>query len=208
MSPLPILSLALALISLCVVPARAADLPAGVTIGNKAPDFRLMNVDSQIVSLGSYATAQGVILVFTCNACPFSQAYESRIIELHKAFYPKGWPVLAINPNDPAIEPDDSFENMQVRAKEKKYPFAYVFDSTQQVAKLYGARRTPHVFLLKNTKTGFVVEYIGAIDDSPRDSDAVERKFVEEAIAALEAGQVPSTTTTKAIGCTIKWREE
>ena len=207
MSPFRFLFLSLVSIVLGFTTIVANDLASGVTIGDKAPDFRLMNVDSQMVSLSSFKGAKGIILVFTCNACPFAKAYEDRIIALHKKFYSEGWPVLAINPNDPVIEPEDSFENMQIRAKEKEYPFAYAFDSTQNTAKAYGARRTPHVYLLTNTKTGFVVDYIGAIDDSPRDAEAVKARFVEDAINALNNGKAPSVTTTKAIGCAIKWRE-
>jgi peroxiredoxin len=189
--------------------ARAGDdLPDGVTIGDKAPDFVVMSVDSQRVSLGNYANSEGVILIFTCNHCPYSKAYEDRIIQLHKTFAPKGWPVLAINPNDPAIEPEDGFEQMQERAKEKNFPFVYAFDATQKLAKAYGARRTPHTFLLHKTKTGFVVEYIGSIDDSPREPESVSVRFVEDAIKALSSGTAPATTSTKAIGCTIKWRVE
>ncbi len=195
------------IILLAVTSLRASDLPEGVTIGDKAPDFVLMNVDSQRVGLASYVNAEGVILIFTCNHCPFSKAYEDRIIALHAKYGPQGWPVLAINPNDPTVEPEDSFEGMQQRAKDKGFTFAYAFDATQNVAKAYGARRTPHVFLLRKTKTGFVVEYIGAIDDNPRDAAAVEEKFLEEALAALKAGKPVAKPTTKAIGCTIKWRE-
>ncbi|MCO6465223.1 MAG: thioredoxin family protein [Bradyrhizobiaceae bacterium] len=208
MSPLPILAFVILVLgSLQTIAQYTSALPEGVTIGSKAPDFRLMNVDSQMVSLASYRGAKGIIMVFTCNSCPFAQAYEKRIKELHAKYASAGWPVLAINPNDPAVEPEDSFEHMQQRAKDSAYTFAYVADGNQTVAKAYGARRTPHVFLLRSTKTGFVVEYIGAIDDNPRDETAVEARFVEDAIAALEKGNVPEVSTTKAIGCGIKWRE-
>lgn len=186
----------------------SADLPDGVKVGDKAPDFVLENVDGKKAALASFEKAKGVILIFTCNHCPYSKMYEDRIIALHKAYASKGWPVVAINPNDPAIEPEDSFEKMKERAKEKEFPFPYLFDATQRTAKAYGARRTPHVFLLKNGKAGFTVEYIGAIDDNARDAKAVETKFVEKAIDAMIDGKVPEVTTTKAIGCTIKWRSE
>ncbi len=186
----------------------SADLPDGVKVGDKAPDFILENVDGKKAALASFEKAKGVILIFTCNHCPYSKMYEDRIIALHKAYAAKGWPVVAINPNDPAIEPEDSFEKMKERAKEKEFPFPYLFDATQRTAMAYGARRTPHVFLLKNGKAGFTVEYIGAIDDNARDAKAVETKFVEKAIDAMIDGKAPDVTTTKAIGCTIKWRSE
>jgi peroxiredoxin len=202
----------LAVIMLSVIAATttitSADLPDGVKVGDKAPDFVLENIDGKKAGLASFERAKGVILVFTCNHCPYSKMYEDRIIALHKAYAPKGWPVVAINPNDPTIEPEDSFEKMKERAKEKEFPFPYLFDATQKTALAYGARRTPHVFLLRNGKAGFTVEYIGAIDDNARDAKAVETRFVEKAVEALLEGKTPELTTTKAIGCTIKWRNE
>lgn len=112
-----------------------------------------------------------------------------------------GYPVIAINPNDPKVQPEDSFEKMIVRAEEKAFPFDYVFDMDQKVYPLYGATKTPHVFLLD---ADHVVRYIGAIDDNARDESAVKVKYVENAIAALENGKKPDPETTKAIGCSIK----
>ncbi len=186
----------------------AIDLPDGVSVGDKAPDFIVKNIDGRNVGLSSFQEVEGVILIFTCNHCPYSKAYEDRIIAMHKQWAPKGWPVLAVNPNDPDREPEDSFEKMQERAKEKEFPFPYAMDETQNVAKAYGARRTPHVFLLKKEKTGFRVVYIGAIDDNARDPQNVEAQFVANAITAIQDGKQPELTATKAIGCTIKWREE
>ena len=108
---------------------------------------------------------------------------------------------MAINPNDPAAQPADGFTQMQERAEEKSFPFAYLFDEGQKIYPVYGATKTPHVFLLDAERT---VKYIGAIDDSPRDADAVEVKYLEDAIASLEAGKNPDPKTTKAIGCSIK----
>lgn len=188
--------------------AVAGELPDGVSVGDKAPDFIVKNIDGRNVGLSSFQDAEGVILIFTCNHCPYSKAYEDRIIDLHKAWASKGWPVLAVNPNDPAREPEDSFEKMQERAKDKEFPFPYAMDETQKVAKAYGARRTPHVFLLKREKTGFRVVYIGAIDDNARDPKGVGTRFVSDAITAIKDGKAPEPAATKAIGCTIKWREE
>ncbi len=179
----------------------------GYKVGDTARDFSLKNVDGKMISLTNYADAKGVIVVFTCNHCPYAKAYESRIIGLHKTFAAKGYPVVAVNPNDPAAYPEDSFENMAKRAKEKSYPFAYVFDDTQEIAKSYGATRTPHVFLLKKNADKYEVAYIGAIDDNSESADAVKEKYVEQAIAALTAGKAPSVTSTKAVGCGIKWKK-
>lgn len=181
--------------------ANSKDKSLGLEPGDTAPDFELMNIDSTMVSLASYEDINGYIVIFTCNHCPYAVAYEDRIIELHNTFAPQGYPVVAINPNDPEIVPDDSFENMKVRAAEKDFPFKYLFDAEQTVFPAYGATRTPHVFLLDKDR---VVQYIGAIDDNHSDAAAVEVKYLEDAIEALQEGQSPDPATTKAIGCTIK----
>lgn len=176
----------------------------GYDIGDVATDFKLKNVDGNMVSLADYSEAKGYIVIFSCNTCPYVVAYEDRMIELHNAYNKKGFPVIAINPNDPEVSPGDSFEKMQERAKEKNFPFAYVFDEKQEVFPQYGATRTPHVYLLEKTKQGNIVRYIGAIDDNFKDAAAVKDKFLENAIdAILNKKEVP-VKTTRAIGCTIK----
>ncbi|QKG79440.1 thioredoxin family protein [Tenuifilum thalassicum] len=182
----------------------AALFAQGLKIGDKAPDFRLKNVDGKMISLADYKDAKGFIVIFSCNHCPFVKAYEDRIIELHKKFEPKGFPVVAINSNDPNVVPEDSYEKMIERAKEKDFPFAYLFDEGQNVYPKYGATRTPHVFILSKNKGNLVVEYIGTIDDNYKDASAVKTKYVEDAVNALLAGKKPPVTETKAIGCSIK----
>jgi glutathione peroxidase-family protein len=184
-----------------------ADQPTGYKVGDMAKDFKLKNVDGKLMSLSNFTDAKGFIVVFTCNHCPFSQAYEQRIINLHKKYNPKGYPVIAINPNDKDREPEDSYENMQKRAKEKKYPFVYLYDETQVTAKIYGAARTPHIYILKKTAKGNVVEYIGSIDDNFEEPEQVKQKYAEDALNAMLAEKPISTTSTKAIGCTIKWKK-
>lgn len=173
----------------------------GYQIGDTATDFKLKSVDNKWYSMADYKDAKGFIVVFTCNHCPFAVKYEDRIIELAKKYKPKGYVLLAINPNDPVAQPDDSFEKMQERAKEKKFPFPYLFDEGQKIYPQYGATKTPHVFLLDQHK---VVKYIGAIDDNVEDAKAVKEKYLENAISALEKGLAPNPSTTKAIGCSIK----
>lgn len=180
---------------------------AGLKVGDKAIDFKLKNVDGKKISLSTYKKEKGVIVIFTCNHCPYSVAYEDRIIALHNKFAPEGYPVLAINPNDPVTVPEDSYAEMKKRAKDKAFPFRYVMDETQSIAKGYGATRTPHVFLLKNTGDGFELVYIGAIDNSAKDEAAITEKYVEAAIAALKNGSKPVVDNTKAIGCGIKWKK-
>lgn len=176
----------------------------GYKVGDKATDFRLKNVDGNYVSMSDYPDAKGFVVIFTCNHCPYAVAYEDRIIELDKKYKPKGFPVIAINPNDPAAEPRDSYELMQVRAREKGFTFPYLFDDGQKVYPVYGATRTPHIYLLNRVGSDLVVAYIGAIDDNYRDASAVEEPFLADAIDALLAGQKPDPDFTRAIGCTIK----
>lgn len=177
---------------------------AGVKPGDKAIDFSLKNVDGTTVSLADYKDQKGVILVFTCNPCPFAKAYEKRIMNLEKKYAAEGFPVVAINPNDPGVSPEDTFASMKARAEEKGYTFPYLKDETQEVYKAYGATRTPHIFLLENKGGKFRVAYIGAIDDNAMEESAVTQRYLEAAIGALMAGSKPNPETTKAIGCTIK----
>ena len=180
--------------------------PVGYAVGDVVNNFSLMNVDGKNVSLNDYKDKEGVIVVFTCNHCPYAKAYETRIMELDAKYAGLNYPVIAINPNDPIKEPDDSPENMKKRAEEKNYSFPYLFDATQQVAKDFGATRTPHVFLLQKVNGQFKVAYIGAIDDNTDDGSKAENKFVEDAISSLKKGEQPVVSFTKAIGCTIKWK--
>lgn len=195
----------LALLLFCFATLNAAE---GLKIGDNAIDFSLKNVDGSVVSLSSYAGDNGLVVIFTCNHCPFSKAYEDRIINLHNAYAGKGYPVLAINPNDPVSVPEDSFEKMIERSREKGFPFKYVIDETQSIAKQYGATRTPHVYLLKKqSNSAFKVAYIGAIDDNHSDIASVSQTYLSNAIDALIAQKNPSPDFTKAIGCSIKWKK-
>src|SRR5690606_19754916 len=190
----------------CVLFVAASPLKNGYEVGDTVADFKLKNVNGKMVSLSDYTSSKGVIVIFDCNTCPYSKAYNERILELNKNYASKGFPVVAIQPNDPAISPGDSFDEMVKQAERKKYDFPYLFDETQSVSRAFGATNTPHVFLLKNNGGKFSVAYIGAIDDAPRDAAGVSKKYVEEAInAILSSKEVPSTKT-KAIGCTIKWK--
>jgi peroxiredoxin len=179
---------------------------AGYNVGDKVTDFKLKNVDGKTVSLADFKDAKGVIVIFTCNHCPYAQAYEQRIMELDKMYAAKGYPVVAINPNDPVAYPADSFEEMIKRSKEKSYSFPYLIDETQDIAKAFGAAKTPHVYLLTKNKDVYTVEYIGAIDDNSESAADVKAKYVENAIAELNSGKKVSVNSTKAIGCSIKWK--
>lgn len=175
----------------------------GYKVGDKAADFKLKNVDGNYVSMADFPEAKGIILMFSCNHCPYSVAYEDRKIELDKKYKPLGYPVIIINPNDPEAEPRDSYELMKVRAKEKGFTFPYLFDDGQKVYPVYGATRTPHIYLLQRDGKDMIVRYIGAIDDN-RDASAVKEKFLANAVDALLAGKKPDPDFTRAVGCSIK----
>ncbi|MCP4441166.1 MAG: thioredoxin family protein [Aureispira sp.] len=178
-------------------------MPKGYQVGDIATDFNLKNVDDQMVSLGSYGEAKGFIVIFTCNHCPYSIAYEDRIIELDKKYKALGYPVIAINPNDPEVAPDDDFEGMKVRASEKGFTFPYLFDEEQKVYPAYGATKTPHTYILQKTEEGLKVAYIGAIDDS-KEAEDVSKPYLNNALDALLKGEAPNPDYTKAFGCSIK----
>ncbi len=173
--------------------------------GDKAKNFNLLNIDGKYVSTDEYDKAKGFIVIFTCNHCPFSIAYEDRIIELDKKYSSKGYPVIAINPNDSTIAPGDSYSNMIIRAKEKGFTFPYLLDADQSIARAYGASRTPHVYILEKEEKNLIVKYVGAIDDNYEEPSNVKVKFVEDAVNSLLNGEDPDTDYTKAIGCTIKY---
>jgi peroxiredoxin len=177
----------------------------GYEPGDKATDFKLKSVDGKMYSMANYKDVKGFIVVFTCNTCPYAIKYEDRINDLAKKYKPKGYVLLAINPNDPAVQPADTYELMQVKAKDKGFAFPYLVDEGQTIYPQYGATKTPHVFLLDKN---LVVKYIGAIDDNTDDASEVKEKYLENAIAALDKGSDPSPSTTKAIGCSIKAKKK
>lgn len=188
--------------------AMAAFTEGGYKVGDKAADFKLKNtIDDKMVSMADFKDAKGIIIVFTCNHCPFAVKYESRIMALDKKCKAKGFPVIAISPNDPTIVPEDSPEKMQKLAKDKKYSFPYLYDETQETAKLYGATKTPHAYVLVKEGADYIVKYIGAIDDNSEDEKAVKEKYVESAINNILAGKPVNPQTTKAFGCGIKWKK-
>lgn len=179
----------------------------GYQVGSKVEDFSLKNIDNKNVSLRDYDQAKGFIIVFTCNSCPYAKAYEQRVSELDSRYAKKGYPVIAINPNDALASPGDSYSEMQKRAAEKQYSFPYLLDKDQTIARKFGAVRTPHVYVLSKASNGYKVEYIGAIDDDTENTNSDKKKYAEDAVDALLNNKTPSVTATKAVGCTIKWKK-
>lgn len=186
-----------------IMAASLSFAQAGLSPGAAAPTFTLKNVNGQMVSLGDYANRKAVVVAFVSNHCPYSQAYQGRLIAMQKEYGPQGVQLVLINPNDAAKQPQDSYENMQKRAQEKSYPFPYLKDETQQVAKAYGAQRTPEVYVIAGNK----VVYRGRIDDNTEEAQ-VKQRDLKNALDKIVAGTPDqiNPALTKAFGCTIKWR--
>lgn len=176
---------------------------SGYKVGDTVADFKLENVDGKLISLSDYGQAKGFIVIFTCNTCPFSVAYEDRIIALNAKYKPQGYPVIAIMPNNPASSRGDSMEAMQARAKVKMFAFPYLMDKNQAVYPQYGASKTPHVYVLQKSNKGNQVKYIGSIDDSYQNPESVNQKYVENAVDALLSGKAVDKSNTRALGCAI-----
>lgn len=176
----------------------------GYKVGDVATDFSLKNIDGTLVSLSDYEDAKGFIVIFTCNTCPYAVANEERIIALDKKYKSKGFPVIAINPNDPEAQPDDTMIKMKAKAEEEGFTFPYLQDEGQKIYPQYGATKTPHTYILEKVDGKLIVQYIGAIDDSSIDASTVTKTYVEDAVDALLKGDKPEVTYTRAIGCSIK----
>ncbi len=193
------------LLSYSPVTTSSTDTPP-LNIGEKAPAFNLKNVDGKMYSFDNIKDINGnqpagYMIVFTCNTCPVSKSNEQRLNELHKNYADQGYVIVAIQPNNPDRKPGDSYDAMVENAKNKNFKFLYLIDEGQKVYPQYGATKTPEVFLLDQDLT---LRYHGAIDDSARDADGVEEKYLENAIMALQKGEDPTPSKTKAIGCGIK----
>lgn len=176
----------------------------GYEVGDEAADFKLKNIDGKMVSLSDFKSAKGFIVVFTCNHCPYAKKYEDRIIELDKKYKTQGYPVIAINPNNPDVQPEDGFQQMIERAKQKGFTFPYMVDEGQKIYPQYGAAKTPHVFVLKKENGKNIVKYIGAIDNNYDNPNDVSEYYAQDAVNALIKGEPVKMTKTVAIGCTIK----
>ncbi len=176
-----------------------------LTLGAKAIDFSLPAVDGKNFFLEDLKDKKALILIFSCNHCPYVQAYEDRIIALQKDYAAKGVQVVAINSNDAITYPEDNFENMKKRAKEKKFNFLYLRDDSQSVAKNYGATHTPQIFLFDQKRE---LQYIGKIDDNWQEPKKVTRNYLRDALDSLLSGKPIKEPETFAIGCTIKWKKE
>ncbi len=172
-------------------------------IGSKIPYFKLKGVDEKVYSLDVLADKKILVVIFSCNHCPYVQAYEDRIKEIQREFDEKELAVVAINSNDDSQYPDDSFENMKKRASEKHFNFPYLRDEDQSVANAFDASHTPEIFLFNKERE---LVYHGKIDDNWKDEKAVKNKYLHDAITELLKGEEISIPETFSIGCTIKWK--
>jgi peroxiredoxin len=173
-----------------------------VALGTEAPQFDLPGVDGQNHSLDSYADAEALVLVQSCNHCPYVQAWEDRLSAIATDYAGRGVRVVAVNSNDAEHYPEDSFEEMHLRASARGFTFDYLYDEPQAVARELGAERTPEVFLYDRDRR---LVYHGAIDDS-RDETAVTQQYLREALDALLEGRESELTETPPVGCTVKWK--
>ena len=194
---------ALGLLTASAPPASAE----GLAIGSAAPqaDVAMKNVDGKQVTIAGVRGAKGTLVVFTCNHCPWAKAWETRIVELGNTYLKRGIGVVAINPNDPAAYEEDAFEVMQKGAKNRKMAYPYVVDATSDVARAFGASRTPEAYLFD--KSGKLV-YHGTIDDNAREPGKVQSRWLRDALEAVVAGKPVPMAETKALGCSIKFRSE
>lgn len=173
-----------------------------IDVGKPMIDFTLPGVDGKAYSPADFADKPVLVVAFWCNHCPYVRAYEERTIALAKEFA-QSVAFVAINANDALKYPEDSFENMQVRAKEMGYPFVYLHDESQQVARAYGATRTPEYFVFDSQRT---LRYHGRLDDNWENPSEVKQQFLRDALNALIGNQQPQVTNTEPVGCTIKWK--
>ncbi|MBI1768699.1 MAG: thioredoxin family protein [Bacteroidetes bacterium] len=186
--------------------AMALRPEGGYDVGDTVSDFKLKNVDGQMVSLSDFKGAKGFIVIFDCNTCPMSKAYNSRIIELNKKFSSQGFPVIAINPNSAKVSEGESYDKMVAYAKSHNYDFPYLYDDSQETVRKFYPTNTPHVFVLNKISNQLKVAYIGAIDNNSRDGSKADKHYVEDAVNDLLVGKSVATPKTRAIGCSIKWK--
>jgi len=172
-------------------------------IGDSALGFRLMGVDGKYYILEDFKSEKVVIVMFSCNHCPTVKAYEDRFVELQRDYKDKGVVLIAINPNDDKKYPEDSFQNMKIRVKEKGFNFPYLRDESQKVARAYGAERTPEVFVFDEKRT---LRYHGRIDDNVYEPREVRQHYLRDAINAILANKKVPLEDTEPVGCTIKWK--
>jgi len=172
-------------------------------IGDPAPAFRLPGTDGKSYGLDDFQDAEVLVVVQMCNHCPYVIGYQDRMMELARQTADNGVAFVGINSNDAVKYPSDSLANMTTRAKEIGLPFPYLYDESQQVAKSFGAERTPEFFVFDADRK---LVYHGRLDDNLEEPEEVETAYLQEAIDAALEGRLPANTETQAVGCTVKWK--
>jgi peroxiredoxin len=173
-------------------------------LGSKLPEFNLPATDGKNYFPDSFADKKVLIVIFSCNHCPYVQAYEERLKQIQKDYASKGVAIVAINSNDDKEYPDDSFENMKKRADEKQFNFPYLRDESQEIAKAFDASHTPEIFLFDEKRE---LAFHGKIDDNWQEPEKAKSKYLREALDELLEGKKISVPETFTIGCTIKWKK-
>jgi len=173
-----------------------------LALGSSAPDFALTGIDGSEHSLASYDGAELLVLIQSCNHCPYVLAWEGRMIAITRDYERRGVRVVAVNANDAERYPEDSFARMVAHAAERGFNFDYLHDPTQALARALGSERTPEVFLFDRER---VLRYHGAIDDD-RDETLARRHYLRDALDALLEGEPPALAETPPVGCSVKWR--
>ncbi len=174
-----------------------------LALGDAAPPFALKGVDGRVHTLADYVDARALVVVFSCNHCPYVRAYESRMIAFAREFASRGVAMVAINSNETENYPGDSFEHMVSRARDLDFPFDYLRDDDQSVAEAFGGACTPHFFVFGPDRR---LVYQGRFDDAKDDASAVKEHYLRDAVEDVLAGREVSKPLTWAIGCSIKWR--
>ena len=185
--------------------AEPEPAPEALALGSTAPasDVKMKNIDGKDVSIADVRGKKGTLVVFTCNACPWARAWEKRIAEVGNNAKKQGIGVIAINSNDPDIQPGDSYAEMKTRAKTLKITYPYVVDASSDVARAFGASRTPEIFLFD--ADGKLV-YRGTVDDNAKEPSKVTKTYLKDAVTAVASGKTVEVADTKAFGCGIKFR--
>ena len=178
--------------------------PKKMRTGDPAPPFRLQGTDGRLHELSDLSEKRLLLVVFSCNHCPYAQAWEGRLVEIGREFGPKGLGMVTINPNETEHYPDDRMERMVQRARDHGYPFPYLRDDAQEVARTYGALVTPHAFLFDSARR---LIFQGRVDDNHQDPSKVQHPYLREAIVAGLAGRPVPTPVTSVLGCSVKWKE-
>ena len=178
-------------------------MPFTLQIGEEAPEFTLPATGGETYSLHDFDESRGLVIFFTCNHCPYVKGSDELTRKTAEEFLPQGLSFIAINSNSKETYPEDSFEKMVERMQEHQFPWVYLYDETQQVARAYGALRTPHFFVFDQERR---LIYTGRGVDHPRNAEKVQTNDLKRVLEEFVSGGEISTAVTNPIGCNVKWK--